>query len=552
MLKSSVNIHSWAYLISLTIIAASIPLSKYVMSIGTFILVGLWLLSGFSFKISSRFFKYRGFFGGFYYLMGYLLKLTYSNLTEKFSLFFKNKAAMVLSSLYLLHIVGLLYTDDMDYAMKDMRVKLPLLIFPILLSTMESFPYKKVKVLLLFYIAAVFAGSLISLAFIIEANFTDIRDISPFVGSIRFGLNVSFSFFILAYFVFFDKKFYRWHKIVFGLAACWFIVFLVLMESVTSLSIILIISLAYFIYLFLQTKYKVLKFSLIVLVIGIPIALIFYVQTVIVKAITPPFVEAASLELKTVDGNVYKHDTIIRGVEDGKYIGLYLCEKELEETWNQKSELNYWAKTTGGHDISETLIRYLTSKDLRKDADGVNSLSEWDVGMVENGVANVHYVKNPGIRVRILKILLGYQVYLKTGDPSGSSVMQRIEYSKGSLNLIKESFWSGVGTGDIENSLYDQYKEMNSGLKSEFMFHAHNQYFAILIAFGIFGFLWFIFTLVYPAVKEKRLTDYFFLSFFLIMTLSMLSDDTLETQAGVTLFAFFYSFLLFAKQPRNV
>jgi hypothetical protein len=32
----------------------------------------------------------------------------------------------------------------------------------------------------------------------------------------------------------------------------------------------------------------------------------------------------------------------------------------------------------------------------------------------------------------------------------------------------------------------------------------------------------------------------------------MFSDDTLETQAGATLFAFFYSFLLLGKKRDNV
>ena len=171
--------------------------------------------------------------------------------------------------------------------------------------------------------------------------------------------------------------------------------------------------------------------------------------------------------------------------------------------------------------------------------------------MIENGVANVNYVKNPGLRARMLKILMGYEVYLKTGDPSGSSVMQRIEYSKGSINLIEENFWFGVGTGDIENALIGQYKEMKSELKTEYMFHAHNQYFAIFITFGIFGFLWFLFTLIYPPIKTGRFSDYFFVTFFLIILLSMLSDDTLETQAGATLFGFFYTFFLFGKNKEN-
>jgi len=416
---------------------------------------------------------------------------------------------------------------------------------------METFRYQKVRILFLFYISAVLVGSFISLSFIVKGNFIDIRDISPFVGSIRFGLNVSFSFFILIYFIIYDKKIKTWQKIVSASISLWFIVFLVLLESVTSLTIILLISLAYLVYLLLKTSSLSLKIPIIILVIAIPTALVIYVRTVIIEASEPPAIEISSLDSFTPRGNAYRHDTVIRGVEDGKYVGIFLCEKELEESWNKRSKISYRSKTTSGHDVSETLIRYLTSKDLRKDADGVNTLSEWDIRMVENGVANVNYVKNPGLRVRILKILMGYEVYLKTGDPSGSSVMQRIEYSKGSLSLIKENFWTGVGTGDIEDSLYKQYREMKSGLKSEFMFHAHNQYFAILITFGIVGFIWFVFALIYPPLKLNRFTDYFVLTFFLIITLSMFSDDTLETQAGVTLSSFFYSFLLFGKKPEN-
>ncbi len=454
-------------------------------------------------------------------------------------------------SIYLIHIVGLLHTADMDYAMKDLRVKLPLLLFPVILSTMYTINYRDFKILMQFYVAAVFVGSLISFGLILKRDFTDIRDISPFVGSIRFGLNVSFSFFILLYFVIRDKGFKKWQNVVFVIVAVWFIIFLILMESVTSLSIIVVVGMVYLILRLLRTKNIVLRITIITAVIGIPMSIFFYVKDVVVSATTPPEIDFADLEITSAKGNLYWHDTITRGIEDGRYVGLYICDTELEESWNERSDHDYRSKTYGGHEIKETLIRYLTSRDLRKDAGGVEALDDKDIQMIENGVANIHYIKNPGLRVRILKIIKGYEVYQKTGDPSGSSVMQRIEYSKGSLNLIRENFWFGVGTGDIENSLIKQYKDMNSGLKSEFMFHAHNQYFAVFITFGVFGFLWFIFSIVYPPYILGRFNDYFFLSFFLIITLSMFSDDTLETQAGATLFAFFYAFLLFGKKKSN-
>ena len=551
MLKSSVNIHSWAYFITLTIIAVSIPLSKYVMSMGEFLLVAMWLWSGFSFKISARFFKLGGYIKGIYHLLGYLVQLAYNNFIDKFALFFRNKPAVVLTSIFLLHILGLVYTSDMEYAMKDIRIKLPLLMFPIIISTMESFRYKRFKILMLFYVAAVLAGSLISFSIILKGQFTDIRDISPYVGSIRFGLNVSLAFFTLVYFVLYDKGFKYWQKLLFSLIGIWFVIFLVLMESVTSLSIILTIVLGFLVYQSLTTKYFALKIAIILVVIALPTALFFYIRSEVIDAVTPPSIDNATLDSETIQGNIYFHDTIIRGVEDGRYVGLYLCEKELQEAWNERSEMAYYSKTNGGHELKESLIRYLTSKDLRKDAAGIAALSDWDIQMIKNGVANYNYVKNPGLRARMLKIIMGYEVYLKTGDPSGSSVMQRIEYSKGSINLIKENFWFGVGTGDIENALIEQYKEMKSELKTEYMFHAHNQYFAIFITFGVFGLLWFLFALVYPPLATGRFSDYFFVTFFVIMLLSMLSDDTLETQAGATLFAFFYSFFLFGKKKEN-
>ncbi len=551
MLRSSINIHKRTYLAALILIAVSIPLSKFMMSIGEFLLLALWLWSGFSFRIAYRFINIGGYFKGFFKLTGYMIELAYRNIIEKFSLFFSNKAAVVLWSIYLMHLAGLFYTTDFDYAVKDLRVKLPLLMFPVILSTMDKINYRELRLLLQFYVAAVFVGSLISFGFILQGEFTDIRDISPFVGSIRFGLNVSFSVFILFYFIVSDKRFKTLEKVIYSVISIWFIIFLILMESVTSLGIIVIISMFYLVFRLMKTRHIALKAGMAIAVIALPLIIFFYVRQVVIHATTPPEIEFSTLETETPRGNAYWHDTLTRGVEDGRYVGLYICETELENSWNERSDYDYHDITYGGHEIKETLIRYLTSKGLRKDADGVKALTDKDIHMIENGVANFHYVNNPGMRVRILKIIKGYEVYQKTGDPSGSSVMQRIEYSKGSLRLIGENFWTGVGTGDIENALYRTYKKMNSGLKSEFMFHAHNQYFAIFITFGVFGFLWFLFALIYPPVVLKRFSDYFFLTFFLIITLSMFSDDTLETQAGATLFAFFYALLLLGKERQN-
>ena len=145
-------------------------------------------------------------------------------------------------------------------------------------------------------------------------------------------------------------------------------------------------------------------------------------------------------------------------------------------------------------------------------------------------------------------MIKGYEVYKQTGNPSGSSLMQRLEYMRASLNIIKDNLMFGVGTGDLEDAFNEQFTDMNSALESQYRYHAHNQFLGICVALGLVGFVLFIVGLFYPPIVLSGFKDYYFGIFFIIMVISMFSDDTLETQAGVTLFAFFYSLLLFGRK----
>lgn len=529
----------------------SIPLSKFMMSISEFMLLFLWLWSGFSFRISKRFFKLGGVFKGSLHFLKYFFVLAFSNLVEKFRLFFRNKAGVAFLLIYLLHIVGTVYSSDFDYTLKELRIKVPLLLFPIVFTTMEKINYRKFRVLMLYYIFAVFSGTIVSLWYILQKDFVDIREISPFISSIRFGLNISFAFFVLLYFIFKDNRFGRYAKIIFGITAAWFLVFIILLESVTGFTIILVVSIVYLLWHLYQAHRIINKVFLVIIVVLIPLGIVYYVFNTVEKATSPPQIEFVSLDKHTKSGNQYIHDTISHGVEDGRYVGLFICETEMRKAWNERSEISFDGNGNEGQSVKEGLLRYMTSMDLRKDYEGVSSLSDWDIQLVENGCANVNYIKKPGFKTRILKIIKGYEVYQLTGNPSGSSVMQRMEYLKASIAVIKENWLTGVGTGDLESTLYQKYDDMGTMLKDEFRYHAHNQYFAIIISFGILGFMIFIFALVYPPLKTGSFNDYFFTVFFFVMAISMLSDDTLETQAGVTLFAFFYTFLMFGKTRAN-
>ncbi len=246
-------------------------------------------------------------------------------------------------------------------------------------------------------------------------------------------------------------------------------------------------------------------------------------------------------------GNAYVFDTTHYGIEDGRYVGAYLCIPELKQAWNKRSSIKFNGTDKDGSPIKYTLIRYMTSKDLHKDAAGVRQLTEKDIENIKQGIANFQYVAHPGLHSRLLMMVKGWQVFRKTGNAGGSSVLQRYEFLRAAEILIRQNFWTGVGTGDLIGTLGEQYRLMHSGM-GKYDFIAPNEYVDMFVAFGVFGFLYFLFALVYPPLKTHSFNDYFFVIFYAIMLLSMLSDDTLETHAGLTLFAFFLSLLMFGKE----
>ncbi len=408
------------------------------------------------------------------------------------------------------------------------------------------------KQVMLWYLAAVLAGVAIGFYLFFDGEFLDVRELSPFINPIRFSLNIAFGIFIMLWFVFKEKGFVILQKAGFFIAIIVFLSFLIILESITGIITIIITVFVLAILTFFITRSRWKKIAIVFLVIFLPASIYIYINQIVFEVTTAPPVKIETLDQYTSYGNRYKNDVNSR-IENGKYIDIYVCEKEMKEAWNKRSKIDYNGTTNLGIPISNTLKRYLTSKNLRKDADGVNQLSKDDIRLIENGIANWNYISDPGIKSRLLKIIYGFQNYSVSGDPSGNSILQRIEYIKGALLLVKRNPLFGVGTGDMEDALIEEYKQMKSKLKPRFFFHAHNQFLTIAITFGVVGLLWFLFALIYPPLKLNRFKDYFFLIFFIIIFASMLTDDTLDTHSGVSLFAFFYSFLLLGrKRIKNI
>lgn len=532
---------------TLVLLAVSIPLSEFGMSVSQFLLFLFWTVEGSDF---NSLYKKKESLSGLNRFRE-LLRIIGLNLAGKFRHVFHNPALLAVISIYLIHAAGILYSSDLEYALKDLRIKLPLLSLPVLLSTIAPLSIQRFRTLLIFFIMAVFGGTLVSMFVLITRHVSDPRELSIFISHIRFGLTICFSLFILIHFLYKRVFIKPVSKILMVFGIFWFLIFLLILESVTGLAITLTLFFILTLFAVFKIKKKLIKAPVLILLLLSPVAVINYFIEEAKQFNEVEKVDFSKLDKYTDRGTPYIHDTSSYGIENGKYVGLYLAAAELRQEWNSISELSYDGNDKKGQKLSYTLIRFLSSKGLRKDAGGIKQLTQKEISYIENGVANVAYLENLSLKSRFDQMLMGYSNYMLHGDPNASSVIQRIEYWKTSTYILKHHWLTGVGTGDLNNAFSAAYEDMGSKLSNAFRNRSHNQFLAIFIAFGVGGLLIFLFSLFYPPFKTGWYTDYYYFVFFIILFMSMLTEDTLETQAGATFFAFFNALLLFGRKRNH-
>ena len=500
--------------------ATSLTLSPFLMSVSQFFLLAVWLFTG-------------------------------DTPSHKLQRFLHDKIAIVLVSLYLLHIIGLFYTSDFAYALKDLRVKLPLLVFPLILSSVPPMKKKHLDLILLLYVASVFVATCISYVTWLRHDYTDIREISLFISHIRFCLNIVLVMGIIGYMLC-TRRGPWWEKALQFTLLLWFLYQLYIFKSLSGyLALAGILAASVLFLFFKKVKNRGWRIAGAVLFVSIPLLSGLWCYRAVVTMLREPTVDLSALDQKTALGNDYWHDTVCFPVENGQFVGLYFCRPEMREAWNRRSTLDYDGATGNGENLEATLARYLTSKGLRKDASGVDALSDQDIRNVEQGVANYVSWSRSGLYGRLAETLFEYNQYRRTNNPNGGSLSQRIEYTKASLHLIRKHPLFGVGTGDIPQAYWQAYDELQSPLEQRYRHKAHNQYLSITVGFGLFGLLLFLFVLLYPYLSSSKNRSFLYTLFLVILLLSMLPEDTIESQAGASFYAFFNSLFIFAFKKRD-
>lgn len=475
--------------------------------------------------------------------------LAEGNFQQKIQRLKNNKALHVFLLMYMVHVLGMFYSENLNYGLADLRIKLPLFILPIFLASSEPLTFKELRIVLLLFIGAVSVASFIDIAAyyqLFEYKYTDIREITIFVSHIRFALLIllSISFLLNLSFGIYNKQLSGWGKILSGFVIIWFLFFLYIIQSVTGFSILILGLFIWSVYAVLKInslKYKLILVTFNLLLLAIPS---WFIGVQIYQFYTPKPKQV--LHTTTPSGNAYTHNPNHYLLENGHKVWVNVCQKELKEEWNKVSVIDYDSVDRLGYPIKHTLIRYLTSLGLNKDKEAIAKLSETDISNIEKSIANYRFSQRKMLDTRMYQIIWELHNYFHGGNPSGHSVAQRFEYLHNSVALIKENFWFGVGTGDVVDEILQYYEKTNSRLDKKWRLRSHNQYATFLIGFGFLGFVVICYAIIYPIYLHRKKLSIFFYAFLTIAVLSMVSEDTLETQVGVTFFSLFYSLFMFS------
>ena len=128
----------------------------------------------------------------------------------------------------------------------------------------------------------------------------------------------------------------------------------------------------------------------------------------------------------------------------------------------------------------------------------------------------------------------------------------RISIWNASFNLIKENFLLGVGTGDIQYELNEEYKRMGKrDLYKDNELNAHNQFIETSAENGLIGLLLLlsVFGLMFGIAVTNG--NILYLMFILIIFISFLFETMLNRLAGLAFFSVF-SFLLLYVDNKNI
>ncbi len=136
-------------------------------------------------------------------------------------------------------------------------------------------------------------------------------------------------------------------------------------------------------------------------------------------------------------------------------------------------------------------------------------------------------------------------------EADSESTAVRLLVWKAANQVISDNLIMGTGTGDAKDELMKEYEKHGMTGAFEKRLNAHNEYYQVLLALGLIGFILFLANVLFPLFFAFKTSNMVYILFLLIILVNFFTESMLETQAGVIFYAFFNSLLCFSSAYLN-
>lgn len=411
------------------------------------------------------------------------------DLLQKIKKFTSNPYAILLSGLYLLYLISILYSENTSYGFTDLLLKLPLLLCPIFLSTTDKLNAAQYLAVLRTFAMSTFFAAIATLGIgyynylntgLIKYFFY--HDLTIFMHSAYYALYALFSITIFIYL--FQKTQHKNSKILYSVMGFSLGFFLFLLSSRMQILIFILLLTVYILAIAFQKKRII--FGIIIL--GVTYACIVLLITTLPR--TSARLNQTKNNLESISYSKTNSDARV----------------QIWEAASKVIKKNYLFGTGVGDVKDKLVVQY-------------GKLSENDTE------------KEKRIKEKIIEI------------QNNKKWLQHIKQKAKENNISVEDqlFMDAIFVLNAKQSRYKYF------IKRDYNYHA--QFLQTLSAVGFLGFLLLLFSMLIPAYnlgwKNK---NYLLLAFMFMVFVSFITESMLERQAGLILFAFFSSFLILCKK----
>ncbi|MCU0441410.1 MAG: O-antigen ligase family protein [Bacteroidia bacterium] len=158
-------------------------------------------------------------------------------------------------------------------------------------------------------------------------------------------------------------------------------------------------------------------------------------------------------------------------------------------------------------------------------------------------IAGILLFLTPTVQNRLKEMNTSNMEAPKGNNDNGTNVRSGIMACD--MELLKQYWLVGVGTGNVQQALNNCLSQFDTHVYKQFDYNTHNEYLNAWITCGLFGFMIFVGCLLVSFVLALKQRNWPHLYFLLFMGICFMTENYLNRQMGVTLFAVMQTLFFF-------